>query len=69
MCKKVIKNIQGISLISFKSKMNIKSLNEENMTYKVKNWKGPLLVLLFGLALISTLYISFYKIGDLKSIN
>jgi len=39
------------------------------MIYKVKNWKGPLIVLLFGLALISTFYISFSQIGTIKTIN
>jgi len=46
--------------------MNIRSLNEENMTYRVKNWKGPLLATLCGLAVISTLYISFSEIGNIK---
>jgi len=49
--------------------MNIWSLNEKNMRYRVKNWKGPLFATLFALAVISALYISFSKIGDIKSFN
>ena len=55
---------KGISLINFKSGMNVKSCEEEaSMSYKIKSCYAPLLFLLVLIFMIIALYLSLKNIG------